>query len=43
MYQGALIVFSILFIFIAATLLPWWFFPAMFVGGFIWWYIKYFR
>jgi hypothetical protein len=36
MIEGALIVFSILIIIIAACLLPWWFFPVMFIVGIIW-------
>lgn len=36
MFQGAIIVFCLLVIFIAACLLPWWFFPAFFLVGIIW-------
>ena len=36
MITGALIVFSLLVIFIAACLLPWWFLPVCFVVGFLW-------
>ena len=40
MFRGAIWVFAILFIFIAACILPWWFFPTMIVGGLLWWYIS---
>ena len=43
MFEGALIVFAILLIFIGAALLPWWVFPAMIVGALIWWYLEYWR
>ena len=31
MFLGAIIVFCILFIFLAACILPWWFFPVVIV------------
>ena len=31
MFQGALIVFAIFFIIIAACILPWWFLPGLIV------------
>ena len=39
MFTGALIVFSLLVIFIAACHLPWWFIPACFVGAIIYFII----
>lgn len=33
MFQGAIIVFCLLIIFIAACIMPWWFIPAMILGG----------
>jgi hypothetical protein len=36
MFTGALIVFSLLILFIAIGLWPWWFTVAMFVGGILW-------
>ena len=35
MFTGALIVFSLLVIFIAACLLPWWFIPACIIATII--------
>jgi len=36
-----LYVWCAILIFIAACLLPWWFFPTMIVGGLIWFWFEY--
>jgi len=36
MFKGAIIVFSLLILFIGFCVTPWWFIPALIVGGIIW-------
>ena len=36
MFEGAIIVFSLLILFIGFCVTPWWFIPALIVGGIIW-------
>lgn len=36
MFEGAIIVFSILILFIGFCVTPWWFIPTLIAGGIIW-------
>ncbi len=36
MFEGAIIVFSLLILFIGFCVTPWWFIPALIAGGIIW-------
>ena len=40
MFQGALIVFSLLIIFIAACITPWWFLPVCFLAGILFFVLR---